>query len=406
MANARIENSSRTASRGFSLIEMMVAITLGLLLTGGLIQLFSSTKVTFNSNEALARVQENGRFAMELLKRELRPVGARGFCAGRLEIENHLNDDCSEFPSDIFAGEVGLTGWEYEGTGRGDDFDFNDLASLAPNTTSPGDWNSFDGSNLPTVLENRVVPGSDVLVVRSFAPSGIRVEKNRNEIEKIDIDGINSCESPDCGTPEPGDIILITNCASGADLFQQSKSQSPSSGLGKPNMSCSEEGPGNKPPGSSPWSTEYDESAQVFSARQVAYFVGFADGNRQEPGLYQLDLARNQATELVEGVESMQVLYGFSRTASAGGDGQSVRPGDWLTADNVPEDGFPQVIAVRISLLMRSPERADGDQTEQTFELFGEDNLPALTVTATGDGRIRQPFSTTTALRNQLLVIE
>ena len=403
MVIPRIKTSSRSASSGFSLIELMVAITLGLLLTGGLIQLFNSTKVTFNSNEALARVQENGRFAMELLKRELRPVGARGFCAGRLEIENHLNENCSEFPSDIFAGEVGLTGWEYDGTGRGDSFDIPD--SLAPDSAATSDWSAFDGSSLPTVLEDRVVPGSDVLVVRSFLPSGVRVDSNKNNTQ-IDIDSIGGCAAPDCRDPESGDLILITNCASGADLFQQSKSQSLNSGLLKPNMNCSVAGPGNKPPGTSGWSTEYDESAQVFFMRQVTYFVGFADGNRQEPGLYQLDLARNQATELVEGVESMQVLYGFSRTASAGGDGQSVRSGDWVTADNVPEDGWPQVIAVRISLLMRSPERADGDQTEQTFELFGEDNLAALTLTASGDGRIRQPFSIAIALRNQLLVIE
>ena len=404
MVIPRIKTSSRSASSGFSLIELMVAITLGLLLTGGLIQLFNSTKVTFNSNEALARVQENGRFAMELLKRELRPVSARGFCAGRLEIENHLNANCSEFPSNIFAGEVGLTGWEYDGTGRGGDFDFNDVASLAPDGTSPGDWNSFDDSDLPTVLENRVVPGSDVLVVRSFAPSGVEVDTNASNTE-INITGIGGCAAADCRTPDAGDLILITNCASGADLFQQDKIKSPASGLDKGAMSCSAAGPGNNS-SENPWSTTYDESAQVFSVRQVAYFVGFAGGNRQEPGLYQLDLARNQVTELVEGVESMQVLYGFSRTASAGGDGQSVDADNWVTADNIPAGGWPQVIAVRISLLMRSPERADGDQTEQTFELFGEDNLATLTLTATGDGRIRQPFSTAVALRNQLLVIE
>ena len=401
MANARKSNSLRSTSGGFSLIELMVAITLGLLLTGGLIQLFTSTKVTFNSNEALARVQENGRFAMERLKRELRPVSARGFCAGRLDIENHLNDSCSEFPAEIFAGDVGLTGWEYSGTGRGDTFSIPD--SLAPTGAATSDWNAFDGSSLPSVLEDQVVPGSDVLVVRSFAPSGLEVDSNDDDT-KINITGAGTCAAVDCRTPEAGDLILITNCASGADLFQQDKAKSPTSGLDKSPMSCSAAGPGNSSSVSG-WSTTYDESAQVFSVRQVAYFVGFAGGNRQEPGLYQLDLAENRLAELVAGVESMQVLYGFSR-AAPNGDGQSVRSGDWVTADDIPADGLAQVIALRISLLMRSQESADGNQTDQTFELFGEDNLAALTVTASGDGRIRQPFSTTAALRNQLLVIE
>lgn len=401
MANARKSASFRCSPAGFSLVELMVALTLGLLLTGGLIQLFNSTKVTFNTSEALARVQENGRFAMERLKRELRPVGSRGFCAGRLDIENHLNDNCSQFPAEIFSGNVGLTGWEYSGTGRGDTFTVPD--SLAPDSVDSSAWSAFDGSSLPPVLDDRVVPGSDVLVVRSFSPSGLSVDSNASDTE-IDIDSVDACAAADCKTPEAGDLILITNCASGADLFQQDKSKNPTSGLDKSPMSCSAAGPGNSSSAGG-WSTTYDESAQVFSVQQVAYFVGFADGNRQEPGLYQLDLANNRLTELVGGVESMQVLYGFSRAAPAG-DGQSVRSGDWVTADNIPASGLPQVIALRISLLMRSSERADGNQTAQTFELFGEDNLAALSVTTSGDGRIRQPFSTTAALRNQLLVIE
>ena len=401
MTNVIKSNSLRGTSGGFSLIELMVALTLGLLLTGGLIQLFASTKVTFNTNEALARVQENGRFAMELLKRDLRPVGARGFCAGRLNIENHLNASCSEFPAAIFAGEIGLTGWEYTGTGRGDSFSIPD--SLAPTGVATSDWSAFDGSGLPSVLEDRVVPGSDVLVVRSFAPSGLEVDTNTSNTE-INISGSGGCAASDCRAPDSGDLILITNCASGADLFQQNKTKNPTSGLDKGTMSCSVAGPGNNS-SENPWSTTYDESAQVFSVRQVAYFVGFADGDRQEPGLYQLELAQNRLTEVVAGVENMQVLYGFSRAAPAG-DGQSVQPGDWVSADDIPTGGLAQVIALRISLLMRSQERADGNQTDQTFELFGEDNLAALTVTASGDGRIRQPFTTTAALRNQLLVIE
>jgi len=60
-------------ARGLSLIELLVAITLGLLLTAGMIQLFNSSKVTFQANDGIARVQENGRFALELLKHQPGP---------------------------------------------------------------------------------------------------------------------------------------------------------------------------------------------------------------------------------------------------------------------------------------------------------------------------------------------
>ena len=55
---------------------------------------------------------------------------------------------------------------------------------------------------------------------------------------------------------------------------------------------------------------------------------------------------------------------------------------------------------------MRSPDPADADATEQTYALFSDDPSLELTLTANGDGRLRQPFSTAVALRNQQLVIE
>jgi len=109
-------------SHGFSLVELMVAITLGLLLTAGMVQLFSSSKITFQTNDGLARVQENGRFALELLKRELRTAGTHGFCAGRIEITNHLNPGCGGGAVDFFDPNRAITGWEYASTGSGDDF--------------------------------------------------------------------------------------------------------------------------------------------------------------------------------------------------------------------------------------------------------------------------------------------
>src|SRR6056297_2065090 len=157
-------------ARGFSLVELMVAITLGLLLTAGMVQLFSSSRLTFQTNDALARVQENGRFAMELLKRDLRQAGERGFCAGRLEINNHLNTSCANGSADFFDPARALVGWEYDGTGSGDEYTVPD--DLDPDGAADGDWSSSaaSGSSLPGLLSGRVVPGSDVLVVRSLQP--------------------------------------------------------------------------------------------------------------------------------------------------------------------------------------------------------------------------------------------
>jgi len=100
----------------------------------------------------------------------------------------------------------------------------------------------------------------------------------------------------------------------------------------------------------------------------------------------------------------MQVLYGFSNQGASGGDGQSVDA--WLTAAEVPADGFSQVVAVRIALVLRSPDIADGDRADQDFQMFSEENRITFTLSTTGDGRIRQPFTTAIALRNQMLVVD
>ena len=63
--------------RGFSLIELMIAMVLGLLLTVVLSQLFITSKRNFSSTDDTARMQENIRFATQMLMRHVRLAGYR-----------------------------------------------------------------------------------------------------------------------------------------------------------------------------------------------------------------------------------------------------------------------------------------------------------------------------------------
>lgn len=60
---------------GLSLVELMVAMALGLLLMTGVIQVFLSSRQTYAANEAMGRLQENGRFALEFIARSARMAG-------------------------------------------------------------------------------------------------------------------------------------------------------------------------------------------------------------------------------------------------------------------------------------------------------------------------------------------
>ncbi|HZP65243.1 MAG TPA: PilW family protein [Rudaea sp.] len=59
-------------ARGFNLVELMVAIALGILIGLGLVMLFDATSKTNHVQEAMAEMQENGRFAMTRLNDDLR----------------------------------------------------------------------------------------------------------------------------------------------------------------------------------------------------------------------------------------------------------------------------------------------------------------------------------------------
>lgn len=64
--------------QGFTLIEIMVSMLLGLFLLGGVMEIFLNTKQTYRVQDALGRLQENGRYAMEFISRDIRMTDYRG----------------------------------------------------------------------------------------------------------------------------------------------------------------------------------------------------------------------------------------------------------------------------------------------------------------------------------------
>lgn len=68
---------SRQPSRGLTLVELLVGMVIGLFLTAGIVTVFVGTKQGYRLTEAMSRLQENGRFAVEYLSRDLRQAGYR-----------------------------------------------------------------------------------------------------------------------------------------------------------------------------------------------------------------------------------------------------------------------------------------------------------------------------------------
>lgn len=75
----------RRSSRGIGLIELMVAMTLGLVIVLGVTQIFLAARNTYQSQNAAASIQEDGRFLMSKMAQEIRMTGFFGCQANPLD---------------------------------------------------------------------------------------------------------------------------------------------------------------------------------------------------------------------------------------------------------------------------------------------------------------------------------
>jgi type IV pilus assembly protein PilW len=392
------EMTSRVASRrgqlGFSLVELMVALALGVLLIGGVLSVFSGTKATYQANETLARVQENVRFALSEMQFNSRGATSLGFCGTRPEPAQWV-DAAPGWQDAIFGAQRPIMGWEFDNTGRTDTLTID----AAYPTAAAGAWSTqprqIDGTtpelDLPALFSAnatiRPVADSDIFITRNLVPVPGTTWDGSGNVTDATLNLTNAHGLAD------GDLVYVTDCI-GADFF---RNRGTGSVLSRATGGGCDGCPGNINPGGIPWGTNLTEAVQVYRAEIWAYFVGF-NTDRDQPGLYRMDLAGcpcGTIEEIVEGVENMQLLYGYSQPAPAG-DGATVQNDSWLTADQI-EDWWP-VISARVSILQRSSELDGAGNIQREF------NLAGTFITSPLDSRMRHDASTTLALRNRIIV--
>jgi type IV pilus assembly protein PilW len=92
--------SPQARAYGLSLIELMIAMVLGLLVVGAAIGIFASNKQAFRSTESLGVVQENVRTSFELMARDIREAGGNP-CVNTVPIANVVNSDATSWWSNF-----------------------------------------------------------------------------------------------------------------------------------------------------------------------------------------------------------------------------------------------------------------------------------------------------------------
>jgi type IV pilus assembly protein PilW len=179
-----------------------------------------------------------------------------------------------------------------------------------------------------------------------------------------------------------GDIVLIADCMR-ADLFQISDTPA-SSQLPHSNACASGVTPCN---GNPEFSKQYDKAAKVFKYSTRRYFIG--KNPNGTPSLYRDDNGSN-SLELVEGIESMQILYGVATPPNK-------EPSIYRTASALTTADWANVVSVKIGILARTPNTKDTDIDKNTYDVNG------TTLGPFNDRNSRRVFVATVLLKNLIL---
>jgi type IV pilus assembly protein PilW len=327
------------------MVEILIALVISLFLLGGVVQVYIGNKASYTFTDAIGRIQENGRFAMDTLTQDLRMAGFFG---------------CATFDPDD---PINITN-NLDPNGAGYDPELYDFL--------------LEGAIEGT--ENDGLNGSDSVTIRGSKPNQVNVQPPYNVSTSANIFVTAN------DTVEPGDIVMISNCR-GADIFQVTNTTE-SAGANQMALvhNTGTGTPGNYNPANCQGgnahclSQTYGSDAGLFEMQTVTYSI--APGASGEPALWRSENGTN--VELVEGIEQMQVLYGLDTD-------DDKFPNQYVISTAVP-DMF-DVISVRVMLLVRS-ETDFIAETNQGYS-FNGNNITAA------DRRLRQVFTTTIALRNR-----
>ena len=359
-------------SGGFSLVELMIAMTLGLIVVAGLGQLYVAGRDANRIIETTSGLNDNGRFAAEFLARDLRLAGYFSCGGAKANIANAVNERTFWFKLQGIEG--------YEG---GVD-------------TLPGAFSSF-----PTPLAD-----TDVFIIR-YADVRDLAEVSSSGFDKTNH--LFTFTKPHPFATSSIAVLNDANCAQ-TSIFQITNSHNSN---GDYDISFAEDKdvvPGNCTTllaGSYDCSSDSAASgedyatdpADKFANASIGRFVARAffvanddrtncpaappgcDALEDCPALFIAGTDQADPVAVLHDVGDMQVEYGVDDSIQVS-DGQVVKPGDktvdrYLTADAISDDLWLKVASMRIrlSLLPRIK------------------NCPP------------KPFTTTVALRNAGIII-
>ncbi|MGZ4960106.1 MAG: PilW family protein [Methylomonas sp.] len=335
---------------GLTLVEIMIALLIGAFLLGGVLQIFINSRQTYRMQENLSRLQENGRFAMEFISRDLRMAGYLG-CASLGAVTPAI-DASPQNPNPNPAANP-----------------FTNLNAIVGNNNIATSWNANACSGTHQCIANT----DSVTVQYADSCGGYLTGNMATDNANIQIPAANTCNISQY------DTLLLSDCSS-ADVFVAT---SASSGAGTQTIAHA-----NNQNTSPKLSKVYGADAEIFVFRSYSYFIRTGASGR--PALWRLDNAKAVASgsnpmELLEDIEDFQIFYGEDTDA----DGTA---NYYVPANSVANVG--NVVSIRISVLVATHDDNLASQP-LAYTFNGTTTTPA-------DRRLRRVFTSTLAVRNRL----
>lgn len=337
-----------TPQAGFTLVELMVSLVLGLIVIGGVISVFLSNQQSYRTNQALGEVQDNSRIAFELMARDIRDAGLTG-CGNTGRVADVLNNGPTGGGADWWA--------NWGNAIVGFDAGTADPAITAGMPARVAGTDSFeligaDGSGLSIVKHNATA-------------ATFFINAATTNIQQGDI--IIVCD------PDHAAITQVTNYnASNTSLVHNTGTGNPgncSKGLGFP-TSCTTNGN----------SYTFGQNSQIAELNATDWYIGTNSvGGRS---LYRISLVNNAGTptptamEMVRNVSDMQVLYHVTTQGPP-----VVSAPNFVSATTVSAaNNWGGVDAVQVTLTLQSENQRAGTNVQP----------------------IQRSFTVTTTLRNRV----
>lgn len=329
--------SRRAACMGFSLVELLVAMAIGLALLTVLATVFANSSRSQKELTMASQQVENGRYAIELLSEDLHHAGYYGFYATAGTAPGTLPDPCSVAVADIRSA----------------------LALPIQGYNSPA------SPPVSCIASANFVPNTDVLVVRHA--STVETAAGSLSTSKVYIQsmpGVNNTSNPIVATGG-GTFNLQVRNGSGAYVAAPIREMKTHIYFVAP---CS------VPTGSGDTCTSTD------------------DGGSPIPTLKRLELTSTASGTafvtypLVEGVQNLQIEYGVDS------DADGAPNSSYLTVPATVAD-WQNVMAVRVYVLARNTQLSPGYTDTKTY------NLGATVISGSGGYR-RHVYDTTVRLKN------